>query len=102
MLAAAVITLPFALGLAPAAVIFGVACGAVLAGIAASGSEPGSRGGIPLSAHATYDWAIGTALVCAAITLGFADGSGSLILFLAAGAAELALSASTRYSASRA
>jgi hypothetical protein len=101
-LAAALILLPYAIGLAPAAIAAGIGIGALLAGLAIAGSEPGSRGGLPLSAHAVYDWAAGTGLLCAGIILGFATGPASLILFLAAGAAELTLTASTSYSTSRA
>jgi hypothetical protein len=101
-LAAALILLPYAIGLSTPAVMVGIATGGLLAGLAISGSEPGSRGGLPLSAHAVYDWAAGTGLICTGIVLGFASGPAALILFFAAGAAELALTASTSYSASRA
>lgn len=101
-LAATLILVPYAIGLSPSAVIVGIAVGGLLAGLAIAGSEPGSRGGLPLSAHAVYDWAAGTGLLCTGIVLGFASGPGALILFLAAGAAELTLTASTSYSASRA
>jgi hypothetical protein len=101
-LGAALIVLPFPLGLAPATVIAGIAIGAVLAGLAISGSEPSGRGGLALSTHAAYDWGAGSGLLCAAVVLGLATGPASLILFLAAGFAELALIASTSYTASRA
>ncbi len=101
-LAAALILVPYAAGLAPAAIMVGIGTGALLAGLAISGSDPTSRGGLPLSAHATYDWAIGTALLCAGIVLGLAVGSHALILFLAAGIAEFALAGSTSYSPTRA
>jgi hypothetical protein len=101
-LAAALIILPYPLGLAPATVIAGIAIGAVLAGLAISGSEPSGRGGLPLAAHAAYDWGVGIGLICAAVVLGLATGPASLILFLAAGLAELVLIASTSYTPSRA
>ena len=100
-LGAALILVPYAIGLAPAAIMVGIATGAILAGLAISGSDPASRGGLPLSAHVTYDWAIGTALLCAGIVLGLAVGSGALIFFLAAGLAELTLAASTSYRPTR-
>jgi hypothetical protein len=101
-LGATLIVLPFAVGLSTSAVIFGLLIGALLAGLAISGTDPMSRGGLPLSAHAVYDWAIGTGLICAAIVLGIASGATALIVFLAAGMAELTLTASTSYSTSRA
>jgi len=101
-LAAALILAPYALGLAPGAIMVGVGIGALLAGLAIAGSDPASRGGLPLSAHATYDWAIGTALLCAGIVLGLAIGPGALIFFLAAGLTEFALAGSTSYRPTRA
>jgi hypothetical protein len=80
----------------------GIGIGALLAGLALTGYDPNSRGGLPLSAHAAYDWALTTGLVCAGIVLGLASGLASLIFFLAAGLAEFTLTASTSYSARRA
>ncbi len=102
LLGAALIAVPFALSLAPGALIVAVVCGSVLAGLALAGSESGGRGGLSLSAHATYDWAMATALICSSIALGVASGARPLILFMAAGLAELTLTASTSYSARRA
>jgi len=101
-LAAALILLPYALGLSPGSVMVGIGIGALLAGLALTGSDPTSRGGLPLSAHAAYDWAVATGLVCTGIVLGLAAGPVSLIFFLAAGLAEFTLAASTSYSARRA
>jgi hypothetical protein len=101
-LGAALILVPYAIGLPPASILAGIAIGGLVAGLAISGSDPRSRGGLPLSAHATYDWAAATGLICAGIVLGFAAGPPSLIVFLAAGLAEFTLAASTSYSATRA
>jgi hypothetical protein len=98
-LAACLILLPYAIGLSPSAVAVGIATGGLLAGIAITGSEPGGRGGLPLSAHAVYDWAVGIGLICAGIVLGLASGPAALIVFLAVGSAEIALTALTSYSA---
>jgi hypothetical protein len=102
MIAATLILLPYAVGLSAPAAIVGFITGAMLAGLALTGSDPTGRGGLPLSAHAVYDWAVGTGLICAGIVLGFASGPAALIVFLAAGTAELTLTASTTYSTSRA
>ena len=102
VLAAALILLPYTVGLPPGSVMVGIGIGGVLAGLAISGSDPRGRGGLPLSAHAAYDWAVATGLVCAGIILGLAGGPASLIVFLAAGLAEFTLAASTSYSARRA
>jgi hypothetical protein len=100
-LGAALILLPYAIGLPPGAVMVGIGIGAVVAGLALTGYDPSGRGGLPLSAHAAYDWAVGTGLVCAGIVLGLASGPASFIVFLAAGLAEFTLAASTSYSARR-
>lgn len=101
-LGAALIALPFALGLGSAAVILGIALGGSLCGVALMGAEASTHGGLPLSLHAAYDVALTVALLVAALVLGVAEGMRPLILFLAVGAAELTLAATTRYSASRA
>ena len=101
-LGAALILLPYSIGLPPGPVMVGIAIGAVLAGLALTGYDPHSRGGLPLSAHAAYDWAVATGLVCTGIVLGLASGPDALIIFLAAGLAEFTLAASTSYSARRA
>jgi hypothetical protein len=97
----ALIGLPFALGFSPAVVMVGIAIGGVLGGLALAGSEPGSRGGLALSAHAAYDYGVAISLLGAAIVFGITEGAGPLLLFLAAGAAELALVSATSYSARR-
>jgi hypothetical protein len=97
----ALIALPFILGFSPAVVMVGIAIGGLLGGLALAGSEPGSRGGLALSAHAAYDYGVTIAILGAAILFGVTEGAGPLLFFLAAGAAELALIASTSYSARR-
>jgi hypothetical protein len=101
-LATALMLLPYALGLAPGSIMVGIGVGAVLAGLAISGSDPHGRGGLPVSAHAAYDWAVATGLLCAGIVLGLASGPSALIFFLAAGLAEFTLAASTSYRPTRA
>ena len=101
-LGTALIVLPYAIGLSPGAVIAGIALGALLCGLAITGSEPGDRASVPLTAHATYDWVLCLALLAAGIVFGVAQGVAPLAFFLSAGAVELALVAPTSYSAQRA
>jgi hypothetical protein len=101
-LAGALILVPYAAGLSPGPIMAGIAIGALLAGLAISGFDPHGRGGLPLSAHAAYDWAVATGLVGAGIVLGLASGPSALIFFLAAGLAEFTLAASTSYRPTRA
>lgn len=101
-LAAALILVPYAVGLAPGSIMVGLAVGGILTGVAISGSDPHGRGGLPVSAHAAYDWGMATGLVCCGIVLGLASGPSALIFFLAAGLAEFTLAAATSYRPTRA
>jgi hypothetical protein len=87
----------FALGLGATAVGIAILSGIVLVTLALGATEPGGRGSIPVTAHATYDWAIGAGMLGAGILFGFAGNLGALGLFLVAGAIELTLASRTRY-----
>lgn len=97
-LASAVMAAPFVFGLGPAALVTSVAIGAILMGLALGASGTG-RGSIPVSAHAAYDSGIAFGLVGAGVMLGIAGDGAALLVFVAAGLAQVALSASTRYTA---
>jgi hypothetical protein len=102
MVGTVLILLPFVLGLSATAVAFSLITGALVVGLALTASEPGARGSLPLAAHAAYDWGFGVGLVGAGLAFGLIDGFSSMLFFLAAGAVELLLVASTRYTPSRA
>lgn len=97
-LATAVMAAPFVFGLGPAALVTSVAIGAVLMGLALGASGSG-RGSIPVSAHAAYDGGIALGLVLAGVMLGIAGDIPALLVLAAAGILQVALTASTRYSA---
>ena len=101
MIGAVLIVVPFAIGLPTAAVAFSIPVGALILGLALTASEPGARGSVPLSAHAAYDRGFGVGLVAAGIAFGLVDGLGSFAFFLIAGALELLLALTTRYTPSR-
>jgi hypothetical protein len=101
MLGAALISLPFVLGLGAAPVAFSIAIGALVLGLALTATEPGARGSIPLSAHAAYDWGLGVGLVGAGLGFGVIYGFGVLAFFMTAGMLELLLVSATRYAPSR-
>ena len=102
LIGAGLIALPFVLGFGAAAVAFSIAVGSLILGLALTASEPGSRGSLPLAAHAAYDWGFGVGLIAAALAFGLFDGYQPMVFFLVAGAAELLLLAATRYTPSRA
>ncbi len=101
MIGAVLIVVPFVIGLPTAAVAFSIPVGALILGLALTASEPGTRGSLPLSAHAAYDRGFGVGLVAAGIAFGLVDGLGSFAFFLIAGGLELVLALTTRYTPSR-
>jgi hypothetical protein len=103
LIGAALVVLPWVLGFEPESIAFSAALGALVIGLAlTTSSEPGGRGGLPLAAHAAYDWGLGVGLIAAGFTFGLLEGSQPMLFFLLAGAAELLLLARTRYAPLRA
>jgi hypothetical protein len=100
--AVALIAVPFALGMSFDATITAGVIGVVLFGLAVSATDSEGRGTIPVSAHAAYDAAVALVLVGAAAVFGLAGEAPALIFLLAAGTAQLALNALTRYVPTRA
>ena len=88
---------PFFLGFGHAAGAITVALGAVLMGLAISST--GEQRTIPLSAHASFDYAIAVLTIVTGLMVGIAGGEPLATAFLVGfGAAHLALTASTRFS----
>jgi hypothetical protein len=93
-----VMVAPFLLGFGLAATVASVLLGALLISLAVQVSGP-SRG-IPLAAHAGFDYALAAATIVAGFAIGAITGEWRSTVFLAAvGTALAALSASTRWSA---
>jgi hypothetical protein len=98
--APAIMAAPFALGLGVEATVIAVVLGAVLLGHALS--LYGERRMIPLGAHAGFDYILAIAALLSGIGLGLATGEEAATVFLVGvGVAQIALTASTRFSASR-
>ena len=91
----AIMALPFALGLTAAAMVTGVVVGALVAGTALQSLDAGSAP-LPISAHLAADFGLGIGLAGAAIVFVGTDAAASL-MFGAAALAQLALTATTRY-----
>jgi hypothetical protein len=96
--AAALIGVPFAIGLSAEAIITAAVIGVALFGLAVSATDTEGRGTLPLSTHAAYDSAIGFVLIAASIAFGVAGEVGAMAFLLAAGTAQLTLNSVTRYS----
>jgi hypothetical protein len=95
----AVMVAPFALGFGAAGVVCGVGLGALIAGMAFS-TAPGDRGGVPVTAHFAADRGLVIALLAAAIVLASIPDRAAALFFALVALAQLALSLTTRYTAS--
>lgn len=89
---------PFFLGFGELAGAVSLALGAVLMGLAISTAT--DERAIPLSAHASFDYAIAVLTLIAGVFVGIAGNEPLATAFLVGfGAAHMALTASTRFSA---
>src|SRR5215218_3553593 len=62
----ALIAVPFLLGLDAAPLVAGVLVGALAIALGLAGTEPGSRGSLPLSTQAVYDRGLALGLIVSA------------------------------------
>lgn len=100
LLGPAVMVAPFLFGFGLAATVVSVLVGVLLLTLALQ--IPGPQRSISLSSHASFDYALAVFAVTAGLTVGIAIGSWGAAAFLVGiGAAMVALTASTRFSAPR-
>jgi hypothetical protein len=95
----ALIAGPFLMGLDAAPLVTGILIGSLAIALGLSGTEPGARGSLPLSAQAVYDRGLGLGLLLAGGIFGLAGESEAMVLFEVAGIAALVMTSVTRYSA---
>jgi hypothetical protein len=95
----ALIAGPILMGLEAAPIVAGVLVGSLAVALGVAGTEPGSRGSLPLSAQAVYDRGLALGLLLAAGIFGVAGQLEATLLFAAAGIAALIMTSVTRYSA---
>jgi hypothetical protein len=95
MIGLALIVVPFALGLPPAALVAGVGAGALVAGLALQAADP-DRLTVPVSALRAADHGLAIGLAGAAVLLGTVS-QPAAVLFGAAAVALLVLTLTTRY-----
>jgi hypothetical protein len=95
----ALIGVPFVLGLNAAPLVTGVIIGALTVALGLAGTEPGTRGSLPLSSQATYDRGLALGLLVSAVLFGLYGELEALALFAVAGLAALITTSVTRYSA---
>jgi len=93
------ITIPFMLGLSPAAVTTAIGVGMLMVALALAGTDTGGRGTLPVSAQAVYDRGLALGLLAVAIVFALAGDMEATLTFAIAGVAALAVTTVTRYSA---
>ena len=95
----ALIAVPFLLGLGAAPIVTGVLVGSIAVALGVAGTEPGSRGSLPLSSQAAYDRGLALGLILSAGLFLLCGELAARALFAAAGLAALIMTSVTRYSA---
>jgi hypothetical protein len=97
--APAIMFAPLLLGLGTTASVIAFVIGAILLGHALSLFA--ERRAIPLSAHAGFDYVLAIAAILSGVGVAIADNGLAAIFLVGVGAAQLALTASTRFSVPR-
>jgi hypothetical protein len=95
----ALIAGPFLLGLDAAPLVTGVLIGALTIALGLAGTEPGTRGSLPMSAQATYDRGLALGLILSGGLFVLYGQLEAAALFTGAGLTALLVAGVTRYSA---
>ena len=95
----ALIGVPFMLGMSAAPLVAGVIVGALTIALGIAGTEPGTRGSLPLSSQAAYDRGLALGLFVSAVLFALFGEFEAMALFGLAAAAALITTSVTRYSA---
>jgi hypothetical protein len=95
----ALIGVPFLLGLDAAPLVTGVLIGSLAIALGLAGTEPGSRGSIPVSTQAVYDRGLALGLILSAGLFARFGELEAMALFAGSGVAALIMTSVTRYSA---
>src|SRR4051794_12913357 len=92
------IVAPFALSFGYLAGALSIGLGVLLIGLAASVYGDTTRGNLPLSAHAGLDYTLAAVTIAAGLVAGLAGGYIATVFLAGFGFADMALTASTRFS----
>jgi hypothetical protein len=95
----ALIGVPFLLELDAAPMVTGIIIGTLAIALGVAGTEPGSRGSLPISTQAVYDRGLALGLIASAVLFLLFGELEAMALFAIAGAAALIMTSVTRYSA---
>jgi hypothetical protein len=90
---------PFLMGLDAAPLVTGVIVGSLAVALGLAGTEPGSRGSLPLSAQLVYDRGLALGLIVSAGLFALFGQFEAMGLFATAGVAAAVMTSVTRYSA---
>ena len=89
---------PFALGFDYLAGALSIGLGVLLLGLATSVYGDTSRGSLPLSAHAGFDYTLAATTIAAGVVAGIGGDYIATVFLVGFGFAHMALTASTRFS----
>ena len=89
---------PFALGFDYLAGALSIGLGVLLIGLATSVYGDTSRGSLPLSAHAGFDYTLAASTIAAGVVAGIGGDYIATVFLVGFGFAHMALTASTRFS----
>jgi hypothetical protein len=89
---------PFALGFDYLAGALSIGLGVLLIGLATSVYGDTSRGSLPLSAHAGFDYTLAATTIAAGVVAGIGGDYIATVFLVGFGFAHMALTASTRFS----
>jgi hypothetical protein len=92
------IVAPFVLGFGYVAGALSIALGIALIGLATSVYGDASRGALPLSAHAGFDYTLAALTIAVGVVAGIAGDFIATVFMVGFGSAHMALTASTRFS----
>lgn len=89
---------PFLFGFTPAGAVAAIVIGALIVGLSLVAASP-EQGSLPISAHFAFDRGIVIGLLGGGALIGLAGDAGAALYLALTGVALLALSLTTRYSA---
>jgi hypothetical protein len=89
---------PFVFGFTPAGTVVAVVIGALIVGLSLAAASPEQRS-LPIAAHFAFDRGLVIGLLGGSVLIGLAGDAGAALFLALTGVALLALSLTTRYSA---
>lgn len=98
-LGAILIGVPIVLGLSLAAIVASLVIGVFVLGLGLAGTASDGRGTVPVTTHMVFDQGLAIGLLLSALAFAFTGDAPAVLLFGLTGLVQLAITATTRYSA---